>query len=57
MIKKDIERYGKKVEEKMSIVIKELPEKYIGGCTIENKNEGIFIDNTLLNSINERLEG
>lgn len=54
---KDIEKYGVSIKEVYNISLKEIPIKYIGGCILENKIQGIFIDNTLLNSVNERLEG
>ena len=53
----DIERYGASIEKAYNISLKEIPMKYIGGCILENKIKGIYIDNTLLNSVNERLEG
>lgn len=54
---KDIEKYGVSIKEAYNISLEEIPIKYIGGCILENKIQGIFIDNTLLNSVNERLEG
>ena len=33
--------------------IVEMPDDYIGGCIIGNEQQGIFIDNTLMNLLNE----
>ena len=55
--KLDFERYNELITNKYNIKIKEIEEKYIGGCILENTNQGIFIDNTLLNRIDEKLKG
>lgn len=60
LTKDDIEKYKFMINEKYAVEIKEIKEinsKYIGGCILENENQGIFIDNTLLNMIDERLKG
>lgn len=54
--KKDKEKYEKEISETFAAQIKEISEDYIGGCILENEKEGIFIDNTLLNYINEKLK-
>ena len=56
LTKKDIQKYECIIKQKYNVNIKEINSKYIGGCTLENELQGIFIDNTLLNSINERLD-
>lgn len=53
----DIEKYKSIIISKYNIEIKEIEDKYIGGCILENIKQGIFIDNTLLNKIDEKLEG
>jgi len=40
---------------KYNINVKIIDDKYIGGCTLEDNINGIYIDNTILNSINEHL--
>ena len=55
--KKDIEKYQKNISQKYNLNIKEIEDKYIGGCILENNEQGIIIDNTLLNMIEERLKG
>lgn len=55
--KKDIEKYQKNISQKYNLNIKEIEDKYIGGCILENNEQGIIIDNTLLNMIDERLKG
>lgn len=57
LTKDDIEKYKFMINEKYDVEIKEINSKYIGGCILENENQGIFIDNTLLNMIDERLKG
>ena len=34
----------------------EMPDDYIGGCIIANERQGVFIDNTILNLLNEKME-
>ena len=53
----DIEKYGKSIKQMYKINIKQIDDKFIGGCILENRVQGIFIDNTILNSINEELKG
>ena len=56
--KEDTQKYQYIISQKYSnISIREINSKYIGGCILENKNQGIIIDNTLLNMIDERLKG
>lgn len=54
--KTDMEKY-KHMAQKYSSKLKEINEKYIGGCILENEKQGMFIDNTLKNCIDERLKG
>ncbi len=54
--KKDIERYKNILNEMFGLELKQIEDKYIGGCILENKIQGIYIDNTILNSVNEKLK-
>ena len=54
--KNDKNKFGKIILEKFHIRIEEIEDSYIGGCILEDSSEGIFIDNTIKNSIDERLE-
>ena len=49
-------KYENFLKQKYDVQIKVINDKYIGGCILENENQGIFIDNTLLNSINENID-
>ena len=55
LVSKDNEKYGNKIREKYGVEIKIMEDKYIGGCILEDKIEGLYIDNTIENSINENL--
>lgn len=57
LTKADIERYSQFLVQKYNLKLKEIDSKYIGGCILENANQGIVIDNTLLNKIDEKLKG
>ena len=57
LTKSDIERYSEFLISKYSLQLKEIDSKYIGGCILENGPQGIVIDNTLLNKIDEKLKG
>ena len=57
LTKSDIERYSEFLIPKYSLQLKEIDSKYIGGCILENELQGIVIDNTLLNKIDEKLKG
>lgn len=57
LTKSDIERYSEFLIPKYSLQLKEIDSKYIGGCILENEPQGIVIDNTLLNKIDEKLKG
>ena len=57
LTKSDIERYSEILTSKYNLRLKEIDSKYIGGCVLENKSQGIVIDNTLLNKIDEKLKG
>lgn len=57
LTKSDIEKYQTLITEKYRLKTKEIGSKYIGGCILENTSQGIFIDNTLLNKIDEKLKG
>lgn len=53
---KDIEKYGSIINGQYGLEIIPIDEKYVGGCIIENKIQGIYIDNTILNSVNEKIK-
>ena len=55
LTKNDIGKYGDEIRSSYFSNLKEMPDNNIGGCIIANENQGIFIDNTLLNRINEIL--
>ncbi len=57
LTKSDIERYSEILTSKYNLRLKEIDSKYIGGCILENEPQGIVIDNTLLNKIDEKLKG
>ena len=57
LTKSDIERYSEILTSKYNLSLKEIDSKYIGGCILENEPQGIVIDNTLLNKIDEKLKG
>lgn len=57
LTKMDIEKYSEILAQKYNLPIKEIESKYIGGCILENTEQGIVIDNTLLNKIDEKLKG
>ena len=54
--KKDIEKNKNTINEKFGLELITIDDKYIGGCILENKIQGIYIDNTILNSVNQKLE-
>ena len=56
LTKKDIEKYESILNEKFGLNIIIIDEKYIGGCVLKNEIQGIYIDNTILNSVNEKLK-
>ena len=53
LTKNDIVNYGDEIRSSYFSNLKEMPDNNIGGCIIANENQGIFIDNTLLNLLNE----
>lgn len=56
LTKKDIQNNRLRIIEKLpSIQLKEIEDKYIGGFTLESIENKIYIDNTLLNYLNEKL--
>ena len=57
LTKSDIEKYSEILTSKYNLKLKEIDSKYIGGCILENELQGIVIDNTLLNKIDEKLKG
>ena len=57
LTKSDIVRYSEILTSKYNLRLKEIDSKYIGGCILENEPQGIVIDNTLLNKIDEKLKG
>lgn len=57
LTKLDLEKYSDFLTQKYNLKLKEIDSKYIGGCILENEPQGIVIDNTLLNKIDEKLKG
>lgn len=57
LTKADIEKYSDILIAKYNLQLKEIDNKFIGGCILENEPQGIVIDNTLLNKIDEKLKG
>lgn len=56
IVKQDEERYGNKIREKYQIEIKIIDDKFIGGCILEDEMAGLAIDDTIQNSIDEKLQ-
>lgn len=56
LVKQDEERYGNRIRENYKIQIKIMEDKYIGGCILEDDIAGLSIDNTIQNSIDEKLQ-
>ena len=56
IVKQDEERYGNKIREKYQIEIKIIDDKFIGGCLLEDEMAGLAIDDTIQNSIDEKLQ-
>ena len=57
LTKNDIEKYGDEIRIKYNSNTIEMPESYIGGCILANEAQGIFIDNTLLNILSDKMLG
>ncbi len=54
--KKDFQSYKLKIMEKLpNIQLKEIEDEYIGGFTLESIENKIYVDNTLLNYLKEKL--
>ena len=53
LTKNDIEKFGDEIRINYASNLIEMPESNIGGCIVANESQGIFIDNTLLNLLNE----
>lgn len=51
--KRDFDLYKNDLREVYNVRFNQIDDKYIGGCIIENKEKAIYIDNTILNIINE----
>lgn len=51
---KDLEKYGANLKSKFSVEFNEINNCYIGGCIL--KSNEIYIDNTLLNSLEEKMK-
>lgn len=56
ILRQDNEKYGDEIRQKYPVSIKIIEEQYIGGCILEDKAAGLSIDNTLANSVHEKLE-
>lgn len=55
IIEKDMQRFSDKIIKKYNIELKTIDDKYIGGCILEDNTQGIYIDNTINNGIEENL--
>ena len=55
IVSKDNEKFADKIIQKYHIELKNIDDKYIGGCILEDSVQGIYIDNTISNSIDENL--
>lgn len=55
IVRKDNEKFADKIIQKYQINLKIIDDKYIGGCILEDSIQGIYIDNTISNSIDENL--
>lgn len=53
--KKDREKFERILTQKFKLNLFEIDGKYIGGCILENQEEGIYIDNTIQNLVNEKI--
>lgn len=53
LTKSDLEKYKSDILNIRDVSLKEIDDKYIGGCIIESDN--IFIDNSLINNIEEKM--
>lgn len=56
IVKQDEERYGSEIRSKYNIGLKVIEDKYIGGCILEDSVAGLSIDDTIRNSVDEKLE-
>lgn len=54
--KQDYEKYQHQIQERFQVQVNVIENQYIGGCVLEDKQAGMYIDNTIQNSIHERLE-
>lgn len=52
----DFMKFGNKIKSKYNIKLDIIDDKYIGGCILEDSIAGLYIDNTIQNSINEKLD-
>lgn len=57
LTKNDIEKYGEEIRISYNSRTIEMPDSYIGGCIVANETQGVFIDNTLMNMLNEVMLG
>ena len=53
ILSKDNEKYGDEIRQKYNVNIQIIEDKYIGGCILEDNVQGLYIDNTLQNSVEE----
>lgn len=53
LTKKDILKYGEEIGKIDNFKMVEMPDSNIGGCIVANEVQGIFIDNTMLNMLND----
>ena len=56
LVETDFKKYGNEIRSKYNFDIKSISMEYIGGCILEDKSNGVYIDNTMLNSVNEKID-
>lgn len=56
IVEYDYERFYAQILANYQLQLEIIEDKYIGGCILEDKKQGIYIDNTILESINEKLD-
>lgn len=54
LLQEDYEKYGDEISQKYHVKIETIEDKYIGGCILEDKVQGIYLDHTIQNSMDEK---
>lgn len=54
LLQEDCEKYGEEIYQKYHIKMETIEEQYIGGCILEDTVQGIYVDHTIQNSVNEK---